>query len=104
MTQTGTSEAPGETLKQSPKDASASVVGQHAATLKALPSSDTGDFHDASRGFLGPLEHARIASAQGRARWSLQPCAFPSLKQAPPNVDPNLHPPHPPHRHHRLIG
>ena len=39
MTQTGISEAP---LKETPKDAAASVVAQHAATLKALPFSDTG--------------------------------------------------------------
>ena len=43
MAQTGTSEAP----KEKPKDASASVIAQHAATLKALPFSDTRDFDDA---------------------------------------------------------
>ena len=34
-----------------PKEASSSVVAQHAATLRALPFSDTRDFDDASRGF-----------------------------------------------------
>ncbi len=34
--------------------------------LQALPFSDTSDFDDASRGFLGTLDHARIANAQGR--------------------------------------
>src|SRR5216684_6084146 len=75
---------------ETPKDASASVVAQHAATLKALPFSDTGDFDDASRGFLGTLEHARIASAQGRVVWSLEPYGFLSDEKAPPTVDPSL--------------
>ena len=55
MTQTDTNEVP--------KDASASVIAQHAATLKALPFLDTRDFEEASHGFLGTLENARITSA-----------------------------------------
>src|SRR5258708_12696378 len=82
MTQTGTSEAP--------KEASVSVVARHAATLKALPFSDTRDFEDAARGFLGTLENARITSAQGRVVWSLEPYAFLSDAEAPPTVDPSL--------------
>src|SRR5260370_33326127 len=87
MTQTGISEAP---LKETPKDASASVVAQHAATLKALPFSDTRDFDDASRGFLGTLDHARSASVKGRVVWSLEPYGFLSDAEAPPTVDPSL--------------
>src|SRR5258708_7247899 len=82
MTQTDTGEAP--------KQASASVVAQHAATLKALPFSDTRDFEDASRGFLGTLENARITSAQGRVVWSLESYGFLSEEKAPPTVDPSL--------------
>src|SRR5450755_2574862 len=82
MTQTGSSEAP--------KDASASVVAQHAATLKALPFSDTRDFEEASRGFLGTLENARITSAQGRVVWSLEPYGFLSENEAPATVNPSL--------------
>jgi alkyl sulfatase BDS1-like metallo-beta-lactamase superfamily hydrolase len=81
MTQ-GTSEVP--------KDASASVVVQHAATLKALPFSDTRDFDDASRGFLGTLDHARIANAQGRVVWSLEAYGFLSDEKAPATVNPSL--------------
>jgi alkyl sulfatase BDS1-like metallo-beta-lactamase superfamily hydrolase len=87
MTQTGISETP---QMETPKGASASVVAQHAATLKALPFSDTGDFDDASRGFLGTLEHARIASTQGRVVWSLEPYGFLSDEKAPATVDPSL--------------
>jgi alkyl sulfatase BDS1-like metallo-beta-lactamase superfamily hydrolase len=73
-----------------PKDAAASVVTQHAATLKALPFSDTRDFDDAARGFLGTVENARIISPQGRVVWSLEPYGFLSSEEAPPTVDPSL--------------
>ncbi len=82
MTQTANSETP--------KEASASVVARHAATLKALPFSDTRDFDEAARGFLGTLEHARITSAQDRVVWSLEPYGFLSDTNAPPTVDPSL--------------
>src|SRR5260370_28621649 len=75
---------------EAPKEASASVVAQHAATLKALPFSDISDFEDASRGFIGTLENARIVSAQGRVVWSLEPYGFLSDAEAPPTVDPSL--------------
>jgi alkyl sulfatase BDS1-like metallo-beta-lactamase superfamily hydrolase len=86
MTQTGTSETP----KETPKDASAPVLAQHAATLKALPFSDTRDFDEAARGFLGTLDHARITNAQGRVVWSLEPYGFLSEAEAPATVDPSL--------------
>src|ERR1700716_1228743 len=73
-----------------PKDASAAVVKQHAATPPALPFSDTRDFDDASRGFLGTRENARIASEAGRVVWSLEPYGFLSDAEAPPTVDPSL--------------
>jgi alkyl sulfatase BDS1-like metallo-beta-lactamase superfamily hydrolase len=82
MTETGTSEVP--------KDASAPVVAQHAATLKALPFSDTRDFDDAARGFMGTLEHAKVASPQGRVVWSLEPYGFLADEKSPPTVDPSL--------------
>src|SRR5712664_580578 len=82
MTQTGTGEAP--------KEASVSVVAQHAATLKALPFSDTNDFDDASRGFIGTLENARITSVQGRVVWSLEAYGFLADAEAPATVDPSL--------------
>ena len=75
---------------ETPKEASPSVVARHAATLKTLPFSDVRDFDDATRGFLGTLENARIASAQGRVVWSLEPYGFLSGAEAPPTVDPSL--------------
>src|SRR3989440_6192075 len=79
-----------ETPIESPKQASAPVVARHAATLKALPFSDTRDFEDAARGFLGTVENARITSAQGRVVWSLEPYGFLYDAEAPPTVDPSL--------------
>ncbi|WP_291858885.1 alkyl sulfatase dimerization domain-containing protein [Bradyrhizobium sp.] len=86
MTPTGT----GEAAHEMPKDASAPVMALHAATLKALPFSDTRDFDEAARGFLGTVENARITSAQGRVVWSLEPYGFLSKAEAPPTVDPSL--------------
>jgi len=86
MTQAATGEIPVET----PKDATASVAARQAAMLSALPFSDTADFDDASRGFLGTLEHARIANPQGRVVWSLEPYGFLSDEQAPLTVNPSL--------------
>lgn len=65
-----------DVTQESPKAASASVIAQHAATLTTLPFSDTGDFDDAARGFLGTIENAKITSAQGRVVWSLEPYGF----------------------------
>jgi alkyl sulfatase BDS1-like metallo-beta-lactamase superfamily hydrolase len=75
---------------EAPKDASASVVKQHAATRAALPFSDTRDFDDAARGFLGTRENAKITSDAGRTVWSLEPYGFLSTEEAPPTVDPSL--------------
>src|SRR5271170_5325161 len=74
----------------SQKAASASVIAQHEATLKALPFSDTRDFDDAARGFLGTIENAKITSAAGRVVWSLEPYGFLSDAEAPATVNPSL--------------
>src|SRR5204863_8222482 len=86
MTQTSAAESP----KEMPKQASAAVIAQHAATLKALPFSDTRDFDDAVRGFPGTIENAKITSPQGRVVWSLEPYGFLREERAPPTVDPSL--------------
>ncbi|MGY4477744.1 alkyl/aryl-sulfatase [Bradyrhizobium sp. USDA 3364] len=86
MSQTTASDTPHE----GPKAASAPVIAQHEATLKALPFADTSDFDDAARGFLGTIENARITSAQGRVVWSLEPYGFLSEETAPATVDPSL--------------
>src|SRR6516162_8835505 len=86
MSQTAVSETP----KQSPKEASASVVARQSEVRKALPFADTADFDDASRGFLGSIDNARIVSASGRVVWSLEPYGFLSDAEAPATVNPSL--------------
>ena len=86
MTQAAISEAP----KEASKDASASVAAQQAAIQSALPFSDTRDFDDAARGFLGTLENAKITSANGRVVWSLEPYGFLAEAKAPATVNPSL--------------
>ena len=90
MNRTATSEAPKGTPKETPKDASPSVVALQDAMLNALPFSDTRDFDDASRGFLGTLENAEITNPQGRVVWSLKPYGFLSEQTAPATVNPSL--------------
>ena len=75
---------------ETPKDASPSVVAQQAAMLNALPFSDTRDFDDAARGFLGSIENAAITNTQGRKVWSLEPYGFLNEDKAPPTVNPSL--------------
>src|SRR3954471_18993236 len=77
-------------ISEVPKDASSTVVAQQSAMLNALPFSDTADFEDASRGFLGTLENARITSEAGRVVWSLEPYGFLSDEKAPATVNPSL--------------
>jgi len=80
----------GEASQETPKAASASVVAENAAMLKALPFTDTADFDDAARGFLGSIDNAKITSAQGRVVWSLEPYGFLSETEAPATVNPSL--------------
>src|SRR5262249_26400280 len=61
-----------------------------AAVKMALPFADTADFEDATRGFLGTIEDAKITSASGRVVWSLEPYGFLSQAEAPATVNPSL--------------
>jgi alkyl sulfatase BDS1-like metallo-beta-lactamase superfamily hydrolase len=80
----------GETPQERPKDASASVAAQNTAMLQALRFTDTADFGDAARGFLGSIDDAKITSVQGRVVWSLEPYGFLSETEAPATVNPSL--------------
>jgi alkyl sulfatase BDS1-like metallo-beta-lactamase superfamily hydrolase len=80
----------GETPQERPNDASASVAAQNTAMLQALRFTDTADFGDAARGFLGSIDDAKITSVQGRVVWSLEPYGFLSETEAPATVNPSL--------------
>jgi alkyl sulfatase BDS1-like metallo-beta-lactamase superfamily hydrolase len=90
MTRTSIGEAPNVAKTEAPKQATASVAALQTAMLNALPFSDTADFDDASRGFLGTLENAAITNAQGRVVWSLEAYGFLSEEKAPATVNPSL--------------
>src|SRR3954467_11732514 len=79
-----------DTSSNEPKGATPFVIAQQTAMLNALPFSDTRDFDDSARGFLGTIENARITSPQGRVVWSLEPYGFLAAEQAPATVDPSL--------------
>jgi alkyl sulfatase BDS1-like metallo-beta-lactamase superfamily hydrolase len=85
-----TQAANSESHAAAPKQAMPSVIAQQAATLDRLPFSDTADFDDASRGFLGTLENAAITNAQGRVVWSLEAYGFLTEEKAPATVNPSL--------------
>src|SRR5437868_13464064 len=76
--------------RESPKEASPSVIAQNESMLEALPFSDTRDFDDAARGFLGTIDNAKITNPQGRTVWSLEPYGFLAAEQSPPTVNPSL--------------
>ncbi len=90
MTQAANSESHNAAPKEAPKEAMPSVIAQQAAMLDALPFSDTADFDDASRGFLGTLQNAAITNAQGRVVWTLEPYGFLAEEKAPATVNPSL--------------
>jgi alkyl sulfatase BDS1-like metallo-beta-lactamase superfamily hydrolase len=85
-----TQAANSESHAAAPKQAMPSVIAQQAAMLDRLPFSDTADFDDASRGFLGTLENAAITNAQGRVVWSLEAYRFLTEEKAPATVNPSL--------------
>ncbi|MGJ5181686.1 alkyl/aryl-sulfatase [Bradyrhizobium oligotrophicum] len=73
-----------------PKDASEAMIAAQQALLGSLPFADMTDFDDAARGFLGSIDQAKVATAQGRTVWSLEPYAFLEAEEAPPTVNPSL--------------
>ena len=79
-----------DTSSNEPKGATPFVIAQQTAMLNALPFSDTRDFDDSARGFLGTIENAEITNPQGRTVWSLEPYAFLAAEQAPTTVNPSL--------------
>jgi len=82
--------APQDDSARAQKPASAPVIARHEAVLNELPFSDTRDFDEARRGFLGTIDQATINSAQGRTVWSLAPYEFLAEEKAPATVDPSL--------------
>ncbi len=66
------------------------TIDFHRLLQQALPTEDGQDRADAERGFLGSIDHAEIAAANGRVVWSQRPYAFLDDEEAPGTVNPSL--------------
>ena len=71
------------------KPAHRSTLAAHQQALQSLDFSDTRDFDDAARGFLGTRPDAHIDADQGGVAWSLKPHEF-LQGEAPATVHPSL--------------
>jgi alkyl sulfatase BDS1-like metallo-beta-lactamase superfamily hydrolase len=76
-------------MSHTPKEPSPSIVDAHAGHLRTMPFSDTQDFEDAARGFLGRLEPAVVRADDGRVVWDNDGYAF-LEGDAPTSVHPSL--------------
>ena len=72
------------------KDATPITHELNRTALETLPFSDTRDFEDARRGFLGTLPEVEIKNDEGRVVWSLRDYAFLRKEVAPPTVNPSV--------------
>ncbi|MFJ6512937.1 alkyl/aryl-sulfatase [Streptomyces sp. NPDC091406] len=72
-----------------PKPAARTIIDQQQALLEHFPFSDTQDFDDADRGFLGTLSPGQIKDADGRTVWDLGSYDF-LTGDAPDSVNPSL--------------
>lgn len=73
-----------------PKPAHQATLAQQQAVREELDFSDTADFDDARRGFVGTVPDARIVSAKGRSVWDLSAYRFLDAEESPDTVNPSL--------------
>jgi len=71
------------------KQATAAIAAANGAAVNTLPFSDTADFEDADRGFIGALEPCVVTTADGRVAWDNDVYSF-LAGDAPPTVHPSL--------------
>lgn len=71
------------------KQATAAIAAANDAAVNTLPFSDTADFEDADRGFIGALEPCVVTTADGRVAWDNDVYSF-LAGDAPPTVHPSL--------------
>lgn len=76
-------------LSQS-REAEPATRATNDAVATALPFSDTADFEDAKRGFIGTIADALITGPSGNVVWNLKPYAFLQNDKPPPTVNPSL--------------
>lgn len=71
------------------KPPTAVIEAAHSQHLDRLPFSDTGDFTDADRGFIGAMEPCVVKAADGRVVWDNDSYSFLN-GDAPATVHPSL--------------
>ncbi|WP_405434813.1 alkyl/aryl-sulfatase [Streptomyces anulatus] len=76
-------------MSMTPKSVSPTVVSRNQALLNSLPFSDTQDFEDAQRGFLGKRAPNAIANAEGAVVWDNDTYDF-LQGDAPDTANPSL--------------
>lgn len=72
------------------KNAHAKTIALQQGMASALDFSDTSDFDDANRGFIGTIEDAVIRDADGNIVWSQKEYDFLEDRYAPFTVNPSL--------------
>lgn len=72
-----------------PRDAALSVVEQNSRLRALLPFSDTTDFQDAERGFIGEMDTGVVRASDGSVVWDGDSYGFLS-GEAPNTVNPSL--------------
>jgi alkyl sulfatase BDS1-like metallo-beta-lactamase superfamily hydrolase len=87
--QTNTTNVP--VLNNLTKSSESFTAQMNQDAVKTLPLSDTQDFEDAKRGFIGTTSNTMIKDSAGKIIWSLQGYAFLDKKNPPPStVNPAL--------------
>lgn len=76
-------------MSMTPKPVSPTIAGQNHALLNSLPFSDTQDFQDAQRGFLGKRAPNAITNSEGTVVWDNDTYDF-LRGDAPDTANPSL--------------
>lgn len=72
------------------KPAHPATISLQKKVLEELDFSDTADFEDARRGFIGTIPDARIDDGRGRAVWDMSQYRFLASERSPYTVNPSL--------------
>lgn len=70
--------------------ATEATIRLNAQVLAALDFTDTEDFDDAQRGYVGSIDGATVLNPKGRPVWSMAPYGFLDADEAPATVNPSL--------------
>ncbi|KAM3163162.1 Alkyl sulfatase [Lachancea thermotolerans] len=73
-----------------PKTAHPVTVNANEAVARRLPFSDTRDFDDATKGFIGTIPDAVVLNQNGQQVWSMKKYDFLQTSRSPDTVNPSL--------------